>query len=220
MFIQRYAETAEFSVIVQGYSLARLFQAVVVVAALAGCAAEPSREPEVREQGSSQKARLEEARKVDPAVRADFEAALAMLKNEKYEQGIEMLTSVTKRAPNSSAPLINLAIAQQSIGKLDAAEESIKKALAINPSHPVANNEYGLLLRRTGRLAEARKVLEDTLKKHPNFAAARKNLAILCDLYLKDYECAIGNYQIYGASTPDDKKVEIWIADLNKRTGR
>jgi tetratricopeptide (TPR) repeat protein len=192
----------------------------ILLAALAGCASGPASETSGQEDGAGRPARIEESTRVEASVRVDFEAALALLKEEKYEKGIELLASVSRRAPNSSAPYINLAIAQQNIGKLDAAEENLKKALAISPSHPVANNEYAILLRRTGRIAEARKTLEEVLKKHPHFAAAHKNLAILCDLYLKDYDCALKNYQLYGAATPDDKKVEIWIADVSKRAGR
>ncbi|MCK7509907.1 MAG: tetratricopeptide repeat protein [Desulfobacterales bacterium] len=111
-------------------------------------------------------------------------------------------------------------MAQQDVGRFEAAEENLKKALAINADHPVARNEYGILYRRTGRFAEARKTYEDTLRKYPAFLPARKNLAILCDLYMKDFDCALKNYQMYGEAAPGDKNVEIWIADVKARSGR
>lgn len=194
--------------------------AAALALALAGCAAGQPKEEPRREGGVAANTTIEESIQVDAATRADFEAALALLKDGKYDQGIELLNRVTQRAPSSSAPYINLAIAQQHTGKLEAAEENLKKALTISPGHPVANNEYGILYRRTGRFAEARKTYEDTLTKYPAFLPARKNLAILCDLYMKDYACALENYQKYSEATPGDKTVETWITDVKTRAGR
>lgn len=157
---------------------------------------------------------------IDSEVRTDFDTALDLLKSEKYDRGMELITRVIQRAPGSTAPYINLAIAQQSTGKLDAAEENLKKALAIDPDHPVANNEYGILYRRTGRFAEARKTYERVLNKYPAFIPARKNLAILCDLYMNDFDCALKNYQMVGDASPGDKAVQTWITDVKTRSGR
>ena len=84
----------------------------------------------------------------------------------------------------------------------------------------MAGNELALLYREAGRFAEARAVYEKTLAKHPHFAMAHKTLDVLCDLYLKDYASANDHYKSYASSAPDDKRVEIWMADLQKRTGK
>ena len=86
--------------------------------------------------------------------------------------------------------------------------------------NPVANNESALLYRKTGRFKEARQVYEQTLMKYPNFNIMHKNLGILCDLYLKDYECALKHYVFYSNAVQDDKTVKIWIADVQKRVGK
>jgi len=95
--------------------------------------------------------------------------------------------------PNSTARYINLAIAQQDLGKFEAAEENLKKALAIAPEHPVANNEYGILYRRTGRFAEARKTYEAVLKKDVAFSAGTAQPGDPVRPVLKDYDCALEN---------------------------
>lgn len=157
---------------------------------------------------------------VDSGAQTDFDRAMSYLRDKNYDKGIELLSKVSERSPKATAPYINLAIAYEQTDKLKLAEESLKKALTINPDHPVANNEYGILFRRTGRFQEARKAYERALEKYPSYLPARKNLGIVCDLYLRDLDCALKNYQIYSAADPDDKTLKIWIADVEKRLGR
>lgn len=182
---------------------------------VSGCAQGP-----VKQDAGHDRAPLKITENVDSDVRADFDAAVKFLKAEKYEKGIELLTKLTQRANTNTAPYINLAIAYQRIGNVVAAEENLKKAIELSPDHPIANHEYGLLYRRTGRFTEAKKSYEKALEKSPALLPARKNLAILCDLYLRDMECALKNYQLYSQAAPDDKMVQIWIADLQTRLGR
>lgn len=208
--------------------LRRVCLLAVTVLFMAGCAGggQPKSDSSQPKSGGGQSADiksgivLSEDVKIGADVRADFDAAMALLRAEEYEKGIELLDKVIKRSPNTTAPYINIAIAYKKINKLELAEENLKKALNLNPDHPVANNEYGQLCRKAGRFPEARQVYEKTLEKYPEFHPARKNLGILCDLYLKDSECALKNYQIYNEAVPDDKTVGIWIADLQKRMGR
>lgn len=157
---------------------------------------------------------------MDADVRADFDAAMKFLKAGDYQQGTDMLNKVIQRSPGYAAPYINLAIAYEKTDQLPAAEASIKKALAIAPNDPAANTEYGLIFRKTGHFADARKHYERALERYPGFLPARKNLGILCDIYLRDLQCALAQYRIYHAAVPDDKTVEIWIADLEKRLGK
>lgn len=150
---------------------------------------------------------------------ADFDAAMRALAEENLEKGIELLERVASVSRNHAVPHINLAMAYGKAGKPDKAEASFRQALAIEPGNPVAINEYGLLLRRSGRFAEAREMYEGILRQHPNFALVHRNLGVLCDLYLRDYACALRGYQGWAAAHPDDKAVRMWIADMQKRSG-
>ena len=150
-------------------------------------------------------------------VRVDFDAAMGFIKAGEYDRGIVLLNKVTEIEKNNAVPYINLAMAYGKVGNLKLAEENLKLALKIDPENPVASNEYAMLYRKTGRFSEARQLYERALKKFPGFYMARKNLGILCDLYMRDYACALKQYEIYAGAMPDDKAVKTWIADVQKR---
>lgn len=150
-------------------------------------------------------------------VRADWSEALALLEQGHTERGIALLGTVVEAAPHSSAPRIDLAVAHHRAGQLDKAEAHLRAALAVNGDHPVAHNELGIVLRKTGRMAEARASYEAALAVFPGFHYARRNLAVLCDLYLADLTCAAENYEAYLATVQADEEAQMWLADVHLR---
>jgi len=162
---------------------------------------------------------ITEQARISGEARAQFESAVQLLERERYEQGIALLLEVAEKVPDVTAPYIDLGIAYERLGDVEHAEASLKKALALNPSHPVVYDELGLLYRQTGRFAAARESYEKALAIYPGFHFAHRNLAILCDVYLDDLPCALEHYEAYSRAEPDDKEVTKWIADLRSRKG-
>jgi len=154
---------------------------------------------------------------IDPDVELDFKNAIALMREEKYEQAVPVLKAVIEREKRLPAPYVNIAIAYNKLGNVKAAEENLISALKLDIGHPVANNELGLLYRKKGKFKAARTAYENAIKEHPEYLPAIKNLGVLCDLYMHDFECALQQFEDYLELQPDDKTVAIWVADVKRR---
>ena len=196
----------------ESYSWILLFAGLVLL--FQGCATEPAKKIEAKAKSASKRV------VVTPEARTDFETAMRYIQAEEYEKGAELLKKVTQVLPDNAVAHINLALVYKKLGKLKEAEENLHLALSADPDNPVADNELALLYRKTGRFKEARQLYEKTLQKYPDFKMVHKNLGILCDIYLKDYQCALNQYVIYSSVVQDDKTVKIWIADTQNRIGK
>lgn len=160
----------------------------------------------------------EEAR-ISSNLRAEYESALTLLEQGRHSEGVARLEVVADAAPQISAPRIDLGIAYHLAGDLEAAERNLLRAVELNADHPIVHNELGILYRKTGRFAEARNSYERALAIYPGYHFARRNLAILCDLYLADANCALENYEAYMQTVPGDDQASMWIADIRNRSG-
>jgi Flp pilus assembly protein TadD len=200
----------------------RMLAACAVALTFAGCATapeapEPAATISVQEEiGFS----ITEEVAVADQVRLQYDDGLRLLEQGLLDEGIAALAAVTEAAPALALPRIDLGIAYHVAGDLEAAEQQLRKAIALNPEHPIAHTELGIVLRKAGRFDEARQSYEAALDIFPGYHHARRNLAILCDLYLGDLECAIDNYEAYMATVPGDDEVEMWMADVRYRIGQ
>ena len=137
---------------------------------------------------------------------------------DEYDAAIAVLENLVKREKRLAAPYINLAIAYTKTDDKKKARENIDLALKVDRGNPIASNELGLMLRREGKFEEARKVYLDALEQSPEYLPVIRNLGILCDIYLRDWDCALEQFEKHQDLQPDDQ-VKIWIADLKRRTG-
>lgn len=159
---------------------------------------------------------------LEPAApwRNDFERAVVLLQDTRYAEAVPLLEEIVRKSPGVTAPHINLAEAYRHTKQYEQAEAQLQMALQLVPDHPVANNEYGLMLRETGHFKEAREVYESTLQAFPEYLPIRRNLGVLCEIYLGDLDCALEQYTIYSEADPGNQVMPLWIADLNLRMGR
>ena len=196
--------------------LLSLLAAACLATACAGAGAHPAPVEVADANGFT----ISETVRANGAARSEFESARQALEQKDYPRAIAQLDGVTKAAPDATAAWVNLGIAYRESNDLVNAEKSLTHALALNARHPVALNELGIVYRRTGRFAQARKSYEQVLALYPSFHFARRNLAILCDLYLHDSGCALEQYQLYLQAVPGDKDAAMWVADLRTRSGK
>ncbi len=196
---------------------------LVCVAMLGGCstttapkAPAPARVEVQEEVGFT----IMEAGRISNDVRLDYDEALRLLRRGDLRAGIASLEAVVTAAPYLMAPLIDLGIAYHQVGDFAAAERNLLLALKANPDHPIAHNELGIVYRKTGRFFKARQSYEAALAIYPGYHYARRNLAVLCDLYLADLDCALANYEAYMTTVSVDDEAAMWMADARYRAGQ
>lgn len=157
---------------------------------------------------------------VDSDVNDDFDKALVFLKQSDFDQAVVLLNNVIQQEKRLPAPYVNLGIAHARKNELDMAEKYLLMATELETEHPIANNELGLVYRRSGRFEEAKKAYKNALSGYPNYLPAIKNLGILCEIYMRDLECALEQFEEYQSYMPEDKSVSIWILDLKRRLSK
>ena len=200
----------------------KVFAALAATLAISACATTaapppppaPASNVEVQEEVGFT---VTEDAQVSPELQADYDVALIYLEQGRLDEGIAILEAVAAATPTLSAPRIDLGIAYHRSNDLEAAESNLLLAIEANPDQPVAHNELGIIYRKTGRFEEARRSYEKALEIYPGFHYARRNLAVLCDLYLADLECALENYEAYMTTVPSDDEASMWISDLSYR---
>lgn len=157
---------------------------------------------------------------VDSDVELDFKSAIVLMQQGNNAQAVTVLKSVIEREKRLPAPFVNIAIAYKKLGDTKAAEENLIKALKLDMGHPIANNELGLLYRKMGKFSAARTAYQNAINEHPDYLDAKRNLGVLCDLYIHDFECALEQFEDYLDLKSDDETVSIWIADVKLRLGK
>jgi len=192
-------------------SILKIVIAVFLIIAQVSCVME-STKPSM----TKSKSKLENI-EIDSDVEDDFNAALSHLKSEEYDDAIQLLEKVIAIEHRVPAPFINLGMAYSKKGDDVKAEKHLLNAVKIELTNPVANNQLGLLYRKKGQFDDAKKAYTNALIEYPDYLPVVKNLGILCELYMRDFPCALKQYEHYLNLQPDNKTMKIWISDLSRR---
>jgi tetratricopeptide (TPR) repeat protein len=113
--------------------------------------------------------------------------AATFLDLEQPQQAKEVLEPLVAGEQKDALSLINLGNACRQTFELDRWCEMFERAIAVDPSNPLAYSNYGLTLKELQRWEEATAVLDGALAVVPNFIGARWNLA-MAQLLRGDYE--------------------------------
>lgn len=146
-----------------------------------------------------------------------FARALEHLQQQEHEEAITLLEDLTKIEKNLAAPFVNLGIVYSRTGQTKKAEQRFIAALRLDVGHAVANNELALLYRKSGRFGAARAAYKNALTQNPDYLPARKNLGILCEIYLHDLACALEQYRAYLEYAPEEESIIKWALEVEQR---
>jgi len=208
MWLQRYINLAT-----------RLLMAVTIVA-VAGCASSGPKtsgnrqsEPVEAAQGGAEQVLPE----IPPQALTMFEQAISIMASGDFVDAELRLKEFLLQYPAYPGAHVNLAIIHSQNGNDQAAQDSVDKALVLDPSHPPALNQQGMLLRKNGKFLEAEAAYLKAVTSSPDYALAHYNLGVLNELYLQRLDVALQHFENYQRIVGNDKQVERWIADLTRR---
>src|SRR5438128_2596527 len=108
-----------------------------------------------------------------------LQRGLDALRQRKFDMAAELLTRHLDAAPNDSAAELALAKVRSCQGKHGAALVILDRLADGNPNSATIPYNRGAVLERLGRLTEAAKAYETTLRVEPSHADARSRLAVL-----------------------------------------
>ena len=147
-----------------------------------------------------------------------FQHGVSALKNENFSAAIELFLDVINSCPNYSNPHINIAFAYRHLGMNKEAQAHLLTALDLVPNHPVASNEYALMVKNRGNFHKARNIYEQALTDYPEYIPLHRNLGILCDVYLNDRLCAQEQFEYCQELSGDsDDEIALWLTELKRR---
>ena len=157
---------------------------------------------------------------VDERTMAEFDEAVALMREENYSDAEVLLLTITREAPELAGPWINLGQVYVALNQPEEARRAFEAAAAANPYNCTAHNELGLLSRIQGDFDAAERHYLNCLERVPEDSTAHLNLGILYELYLGRLDDALVNYRSYLALMAEpDRRVRGWVMDLERRLG-
>ncbi|MCH9696088.1 MAG: tetratricopeptide repeat protein [Gammaproteobacteria bacterium] len=188
---------------------------------IAACAAGPGGAQKTERQAASKPASAEAAggatAEIPARVLTMYEQAAASMASGDYVDAELRFKEFLLQYPGYPGAHVNLAIIHANNQNDAATQASVDSALALDPNHPAALNQLGMLLRRNGKFLEAEAAYLKAVTVSPEYALAHYNLGVLNELYLQRLDTALQHFETYQSLVGEDKQVAKWISDLTRR---
>ncbi|HEY8587104.1 MAG TPA: type IV pilus biogenesis/stability protein PilW [Rhodanobacter sp.] len=154
------------------------------------------------------------------AARIHTELAQRYLTAGDLQTALEKLTKALQFDPNYAPAHTVIAVVYERINKPAEAEQHYRKAVALSPASGATNNNLGVFLCHTGKIAEANsyfvKAVADPFYKTPDVALTN---AGVCKLRAHDVAGAIASFRDAVARNPQNGEALLQLANtlyLNK----
>ena len=156
-----------------------------------------------------------------PVKSKTYAAAISAMKSGNLDDARDLFLEVINKQPKLANAHVNIAIIFIQKESFSEAENSLNRALDIDPNNIYALNQLGYIFRTQGAFSKAEASYQKAININSNYANAHLNIGILYDLYLYDLNNAVEHYKIYNElSKEKDKQVEKWIFDLERRINK
>jgi len=155
-------------------------------------------------------------------VEKDYQQALTLMKEKKWQQAQALFEQVILKQPNLSGSYVNQAIIAKQQDKLIEAQLLLTKAIKVNSLNLYAHHLQGQVYRLQGAFDQSEQSYRSALAIWPDFAEAHMSMAILLELYRGRLLEAHASYRTYLMLKPADEEGKAWLAGLEikiKRAG-
>lgn len=161
---------------------------------------------------------VQQAPMVTDDVKAAFADVVAMLEDGKSDAAETELQKLIDDQPLLSGPAYNMGVLKYEQKDLDKAAEYTKLALDRNYYNQDARNLAALIQREKGDFPKSAALHKENLKVWGGYAPAYRNLGILLDLYMGDFEAGLPYYHQYNALQDEQDRVVLgWTMDIERR---
>ncbi len=151
--------------------------------------------------------------------RADYQQAVAQIKQGNWEAAIEPLQRVLKQTPDNIQVLNLLGVALSSSGRRAEANVQFRKVLAANPSFHSALKNMAVNEMLMGQTREAEGHFKELLQFAPDDPVAHLALADVA-YGAKDYSSAVEHFEKSRAMHDGDAKARVRFARSYRETGQ
>ena len=163
---------------------------------------------------------LQDVPRLSSGLQQEFNLALAAMEQQRWAEAEQRLQRLSREHSRYSGLALNLGLVYRAQGDLAKAEQAFTEALSRNSKNLDAYNQLAILKREAGDFAAAEDLYRQALAVWPYHPESHRNLGILYDLYLGREAEALAHYRAYRQLLQEeDRQLESWIADLERRLG-